>query len=79
MKKEPKTFKEWLLKRYLHRDSPVGDLARDVARDPDFPDNGDFMDMYTHIHYAAHDSEAATVALMTAYSRWWYYCDEMWR
>ena len=30
------SFKTWLLKQQ-HRDDPVGDLARDVARDKHFP------------------------------------------
>lgn len=30
------TFKEWMLK-YREQDSPRGDLARDIGRDPSFP------------------------------------------
>ena len=37
MDKNPKTFKDWLVEKYLGRDTPEGDLAGDVDRDRDFP------------------------------------------
>ena len=35
-----RTFKQWV-KRYENRDNPMGDLARDIADDSEFPDTTD--------------------------------------
>lgn len=32
------TFKAWILKNYLNKDSHIGDLAGDIDRDKNFPD-----------------------------------------
>ena len=34
------TFKTWIM-RYKNKDNPMGDLARDIADDRDFPDSTD--------------------------------------
>lgn len=33
-----KTYKDWLIEKYLGKDTPRGDLAYDVNRDKDFPE-----------------------------------------
>ena len=36
------TFYEWMMERYLHRDTPRGDLAEDMKHDVDFPTESDY-------------------------------------
>lgn len=43
------TFVDWL-SRHVKRDSPLGDLARDVSRDKEFPISNSKEDIETHLH-----------------------------
>lgn len=43
-----RTFKQWI-KRYVNKDTPLGDLARDVAADPAFPDSTDLALVGLHL------------------------------
>jgi hypothetical protein len=72
------TFKEWLVKRHLGRDSRVGDLARDVQFDPRFPDTDDVCEADEYGLYAPHSSRAAETAVLEAYVKWRDYCDAFW-
>ena len=38
------TFKTWIM-RYKNKDNPMGDLARDIADDQDFPDSTDMAEV----------------------------------
>lgn len=31
------SFRQWIIKTNLRTDAPIGDLARDVSSDPNFP------------------------------------------
>ena len=33
-----KTYKEWMVEKYLGKDTPRGDLAYDLKRDKEFPE-----------------------------------------
>ena len=44
----PWTFKSWLF-RFESVDLPIGDLARDVMGDPDFPDSDDFAEIASYV------------------------------
>ena len=70
MTKEPMSFKAWLLKRHIGKDTRVGDLARDVREDSGFPDTDDFAEMRDHIEYARGGCHEAVIALMDAYVKW---------
>ena len=37
MGKQPTNFTEWLIKNYVEQETPIGDLARSVARDRTWP------------------------------------------
>ena len=41
-------FYEWIL-QFTDEESPVGDLAYDIKRDPRFPKNNDYDDMQWYI------------------------------
>lgn len=52
-------FRAWLASR-AGEDSPVGDLARDVARDEDFPRNGSDADVFARVgHYGCREAVMA--------------------
>lgn len=54
------SFTEWL-KKHTKRNSPLGDLACDVANDPDWPHSnkkGDFLDYFSFIGASAGAREA---------------------
>lgn len=45
----PWTFKTWIA-NFQGVDLPIGDLASDIAKDPDFPDDDDdFSEIYDHL------------------------------
>lgn len=33
------SFREWIISKHINSDSPIGDLARDINEDPEFPNN----------------------------------------
>ena len=41
------TFKDWLM-RFRNVDLPIGDLANDVASDPEFPDSQDYDRLHNY-------------------------------
>ncbi len=43
------TFVDWL-SRHVNRDTPLGDLARDVSRDKEFPMSNSKEDIRNHLH-----------------------------
>ena len=77
MKKEIMSFKNWLLRRHLGRDTRIGDLARDVRDDASFPDTEDFIEMHSHIVYAMNGCRGAEIALMEAYVKWYDYTERL--
>ncbi len=44
----PWTFKTWIL-NFRGVDLPIGDLAEDIFKDPDFPDEDYFDDILQHL------------------------------
>lgn len=50
-------FTDWL-SRHIKRDSPLGDLARDVSGDKEFPVTNCKEDIETHLHrkHACHEA-----------------------
>ena len=50
----PWTFKSWIA-NFKAVDLPIGDLARDVDRDPEFPESDDFSEIAAHVlrHWGA--------------------------
>lgn len=78
MKNKPMDFKEWLLRRYVGRDTRIGDLARDVKNDSSFPETDDFDEMRAYIECAPQSCRGAVIALMEAYVRWSDYQDDFW-
>ena len=48
------TFKSWLKKsKYIKENNPIGDLARDILSDTDFPNTIDKHIMYKYIFFNA--------------------------
>lgn len=75
--KVPWTFKDWILK-FQGVDLPIGDLADDVARDPDFPAEDYFDELLAHI---AKKSLNNAVIVETFVLAWSYYLasrDDSW-
>lgn len=52
----PWTFKTWIV-RFKDVDLPIGDLANDILRDSEFPDEDDFGVILEHIYDKTRDSE----------------------
>jgi uncharacterized protein YozE (UPF0346 family) len=42
------TFKDWL-KEFKEVDRPIGDLAKDVLNDPDFPETNKHKEIYDYL------------------------------
>ena len=42
------SFKTWIM-RYKNKDNPMGDLARDIADDRDFPDGTDLAEISLYL------------------------------
>lgn len=69
MKKSPAlSFYEWLV-LFRGVDRPIGDLAQDALRDPDFPRRGGFEKIHSYLK-AKHASQEA---LKTFYDSYEYY------
>ena len=52
---QPWTFKTWIL-NFKGVDLPIGDLADDIARDPDFPEEDYFGEILEHISAKSHSN-----------------------
>lgn len=63
------TFNTWLGLQ-SDRDDPVGDLARDAASDPDWPDVEALDRLQDHIIGAANAGSPALPALERAWAEW---------
>ncbi len=66
--KRRQSFRAWLRARE-DEDSPVGDLARDVAADSEWPSNATRDKAHAHL-YACGAIPEAHAALNAAYDRW---------
>lgn len=62
-------FSEWL-ERHERRDTPIGDLARDVKRDRDWPKNEDNLDRLIEHLQRKNACEEAIGVLYRAWSDW---------
>lgn len=62
------TFKAWLVSQ-TKRVDPVGDLARDVRRDPTWPPTQDMMRLRHHMRKRG-AAESALAALAQAYGEY---------
>ena len=65
----PWTFKTWIL-NFRGVDLPIGDLATDIAGDPDFPEGDYFGELLSHISEKSHDD---AVIIETFVLAWGYY------
>lgn len=45
------TFYDWMLNKYLQKDTPRGDLANDMKRESDFPGYGDYEIILAYLKY----------------------------
>lgn len=69
MKSEiPWTFKTWIV-RFKGVDLPIGDLAKDIVSDEDFPNEDYFSDIYDHLR----SKHANSICLETFVAAWNYY------
>lgn len=68
-KKIPWTFKTWIV-RFKGVDLPIGDLADDVARDPEFPEEDYFDEILDHISAKCHHDADVMETFVLA---WGYY------
>lgn len=65
----PWTFKTWIL-NFKDVDLPIGDIANDVARDPDFPEEDYFGEILDHISKKSHSNPDIQETFVLA---WGYY------
>ncbi|MEG0074353.1 MAG: YozE family protein [Eubacterium sp.] len=61
------SFKQWICKMYKDDSSYLGDLAKDIAADDQFPDSGSMDDLITYIE-AQGASESAVGVLLEAFN-----------
>lgn len=54
-------FKDWLCANYLNDTSYMGDLAKEVASDPNFPDDGTADDFIAYIESQGASEEGLKV------------------
>ena len=45
------TFYDWMMKKYLKKDTPRGDLAYDMSREEDFPRCDDYDRILGYLHF----------------------------
>ncbi|WP_046179237.1 YozE family protein [Domibacillus tundrae] len=60
------TFKSWIL-TYTQKDSPRGDLARDIRRDLEFPHQ---LDTWRQLKAYLNNRHAMPAVMTTAYNAW---------
>ncbi|MGQ9683846.1 MAG: YozE family protein [Anaerolineae bacterium] len=63
------SFTQWLLQQ-VDRDDPVGDLAGDAARDPEWPAGGRGLSRFLVYLRNRGACEGAITALQLAWSEW---------
>jgi uncharacterized protein YozE (UPF0346 family) len=63
------TFIEWLV-RQAYRDDPVGDIARDMLDDPQWPRHGRILADFSVYLGSVGASELALQALQQAWDEW---------
>lgn len=68
MQLNPWTFRTWIA-NFETVDLPIGDLARDISTDSDFPDDDDFELIYDHLRHKS----ASHAALETFVLVWNFY------
>lgn len=52
------TFRQWIITRRINSDTPVGDLARDIKDDKNFPNTYDYSEMIGYLKYKGACKEA---------------------
>ncbi|MFD3589688.1 YozE family protein [Streptomyces sp. NPDC058683] len=67
---KPRSFTAWL-KTHADQDNPVGDLAREVSRDPDWPSRRGLPGQRTYL-----DERGAIPAAMETLERAWTQYDQ---
>ena len=68
----PWTFSTWLA-NFAGVDLPIGDLARDVAGDDDFPDSDNVFDMADHLISKKNSYEASAAVREALLDAWNYF------
>lgn len=66
------TFRTWILKNKINRDTPVGDLARDIQRDINFPSTYEYSEMVGYLKHKSACSQAKA-AFRYAYKQYFQY------
>lgn len=67
-KEIPWTFKSWIAE-FKNVDLPIGDFAKDVVSDDDFPDVESFIDIFEYLQ----DKKASLKALDAFVNIWTFY------
>ncbi len=66
------TFRTWILSNKIDKDTPVGDLARDIQRDINFPSTYEYSEMIGYLNYKRACFEAKE-AFRHAYKQYYRY------
>ena len=75
--KEILSYRNWLLKNHIDQDPRIGDLAREVRSDRDFPVSVEWETLYDYVSRAAHRREAPVLALMESYVQYRDYVEDV--
>jgi uncharacterized protein YozE (UPF0346 family) len=63
------SFRDWLI-RQAHRDDPVGDIARDMLDDPEWPASDGILAEHRDYLTSVNASPVALNALQQAWDEW---------
>ncbi|WNX84394.1 YozE family protein [Agathobaculum sp. NTUH-O15-33] len=63
----PWTFKTWIL-NFRGVDLPIGDLANDISKDPDFPEEDYFDEILSHVSQKSHNDSDVVETFVLAWS-----------
>lgn len=62
-------FKKWVIDKYVDKDTPRGDFARDCRNDRQFPRKDDRDAIRSHLIGACHEAKAVFESLWLEYCR----------
>jgi uncharacterized protein YozE (UPF0346 family) len=62
-----KTFKLWLIDKYLKKDTPRGDLAYGINRDKKFPEVNDYEKLLAYISFRSRHN----AVIINVFKRCW--------
>lgn len=70
------TFRTWILRHKLNKDTPIGDLARDIQSDINFPSTYEYSEMMGYLNYKQACREAK-IAFRCAYTQYRVYLNRI--